>query len=132
VGSPRWANELGSRLAMMSVRGQNEGSLTLTPEHLGPLEVRISVGQDTTNVWFGAQNADTRAALADAIPRLREMFAASGLSLGHAGVSHGMSGQEARPGEAFASRGEVVAEAVADPLPARAARVSTSLLDTWA
>ncbi len=82
VGSPRWANELGSKLAMMSVRGQQEGSLSLTPEHLGPLEVRITVNQDSTNVWFGAQHADTRAALTDALPRLREMFEASGLSLG--------------------------------------------------
>jgi flagellar hook-length control protein FliK len=131
VASPRWANELGSRLAMMSVRGQHEGSLSLTPEHLGPLEVRISVNQDTTNVWFGAQNADTRAALADAIPRLREMFATSGLALGHAGVSHEMPGQEARQSEASASRAEVTSE-TADAPVVRAARISTGLLDTWA
>jgi flagellar hook-length control protein FliK len=131
VGSPRWANELGSRLAMMSVRGQNEGSLTLTPEHLGPLEVRISMNQDRTDVWFGAQNADTRAALADAIPRLREMFAASGLALGHAGVSHDMPGQAARQGEMVAQRAETAPDTV-ESLPARTARVSTGLLDTWA
>jgi flagellar hook-length control protein FliK len=94
VGSPRWANELGSRLVMMTMRGQQEGSLSLTPEHLGPLEVRISVSQDSTSIWFGAQHADTRAALTDALPRLREMLAASGLSLGHAGVSHEMPGRQ--------------------------------------
>jgi flagellar hook-length control protein FliK len=71
----------------MSVRGQQEGSLTLTPEHLGPLEVQISVNKDTANVWFGAQHAETRAALTDAMPRLRELLAASGLSLGQSGVS---------------------------------------------
>jgi flagellar hook-length control protein FliK len=87
VGSPRWAEELGSRLVLMSTRGNQEGSLTLSPEHLGPLEVRISLNQNTAQVWFGAQHADTRAALAEALPRLREMFAEAGLSLGHAGVS---------------------------------------------
>jgi flagellar hook-length control protein FliK len=87
VGSPRWAEELGSRLMLMSVRGQHEGSLTLSPEHLGPLEVRISVQQNTAQVWFGAQHVDTRQALAEALPRLREMFAEAGLSLGQAGVS---------------------------------------------
>lgn len=87
VGSARWADELGSRMMLMSVRGQQEGSLTLTPEHLGPLEVQISVTKDTANVWFGAQHADTRAALTEALPRLRELLAASGLSLGQAGVS---------------------------------------------
>lgn len=87
VGSARWADELGSRLVMMSVRGQQEGSLTLMPEHLGPLEVQISVSKDTANVWFGAQHADTRAALTEALPRLRELLAGSGLSLGQSGVS---------------------------------------------
>ena len=87
VGSARWADELGSRLALMSVRGQQEGSLTLTPEHLGPLEIQISVSKDTANVWFGAQHADTRTALTEALPRLRELLAASGLALGQAGVS---------------------------------------------
>ena len=87
VGSARWADELGSRLVMMSVRGQQEGSLTLMPEHLGPLEIQISVSKDTANVWFGAQHADTRTALTEALPRLRELLAASGLALGQAGVS---------------------------------------------
>jgi flagellar hook-length control protein FliK len=87
VGSPRWAEELGSRLVLMTARGNQEGSLTLSPEHLGPLEVRISMSQNTAQVWFGAQHADTRAALAEALPRLREMFAEAGLSLGQAGVS---------------------------------------------
>jgi flagellar hook-length control protein FliK len=87
VGSARWAEELGGKLSMMSVRGQREATLTLTPEHLGPLEVRISSNQDLTNVWFGAAHADTRAALAEAIPRLRELFSAAGLSLGQASVS---------------------------------------------
>jgi len=117
---------------MMSVRGQQEGSLSLTPEHLGPLEVRISVNQDsTTNVWFGAQHADTRAALVDALPRLREMFAGAGLALGHAGVSHEMPGQEARRGEAPVSRIAADSES-AETAPVRTARITSGLLDTWA
>lgn len=134
VGQPRWANELGSHLVTMSLRGQQEGSLSLTPEHLGPLEVRISVSQDTTNVWFGAQHADTRAALTEALPRLREMFAASGLSLGQAGVSHDMPRQDARnSGEARGDAGALRAESTdvaAVAAPTR--RVRSGLLDAWA
>ncbi|MEO6078224.1 MAG: flagellar hook-length control protein FliK [Steroidobacteraceae bacterium] len=132
VGSPRWANELGSHLMTMSRHGQQEGSLSLTPEHLGPVEVRISVAEDTTSVWFGAQNAETRAALTDAMPRLREMFTASGLALGHAGVSHEMPRQDARRSEAPASGGSLnsaAAESAAAPV---ARRISVGLLDTWA
>ncbi|HMA12473.1 MAG TPA: flagellar hook-length control protein FliK, partial [Steroidobacteraceae bacterium] len=97
VGTARWADELGNRLVLMSVRGQQQGSLTLTPEHLGPVEVQISVHRDTANVWFGAQHADTRAALTEAMPRLRELLASSGLSLGQSGVS------EQAPRQGFAS-----------------------------
>jgi flagellar hook-length control protein FliK len=99
VGTARWADELGNRLVLMSVRGQQQGSLSLTPEHLGPVEVQISVNRDTANVWFGAAHADTRAALAEAMPRLRELLASSGLSLGQSGVS------EQAPRESFATPG---------------------------
>lgn len=133
VGTPRWADELGSRLVMMGTRGQNEGSLTLNPEHLGPLEVRISMNQNTANVWFGAQHADTRAALAEALPRLREMLAESGLSLGHAGVS-----QEAPRGQADQTQAMQprpgshpgMPAVDAEPLPVR--RAVRGLIDLYA
>ena len=111
VGSHEWAEELGTRLAVMTAQGDQTGSLRLSPEHLGPLEVQIRMQDDKANVVFGAQHADTRRALEEALPRLREMFAASGLQLGEAGVSReaprqaqgawssrtagGLSGQEA-------------------------------------
>lgn len=132
VGTSRWTEQLGNQLVLMSVRGQHEGSLTLTPEHLGPVEVRISVNQDTANVWFGAQQPETRAALAEAMPRLRELFAASGMSLGQAGVS-----QEAprRDPQEPVARGfaATAGDAAAADLTAPVARVLRStLIDTWA
>lgn len=87
VGSHEWAEELGTRLAVMTAQSDQTGSLRLSPEHLGPLEVQIRMQDDKAHVVFGAQHADTRRALEDALPRLREMFAASGLQLGDAGVS---------------------------------------------
>lgn len=132
VGSPRWAEELGSRLVLMSSRGQHEGSLTLSPEHLGPLEVRISVQQNNAQVWFGAQHADTRAALAEALPRLREMFAEAGLSLGQAGVSQEAPRRQADPLAADASfRGED-GMTPAEPAPVALRPLSSALLDLYA
>lgn len=88
VGSTEWADELGTRLTLMTERGHHTASLRLSPEHLGPLEIRISVNNDQASVWFGAAHADTRAAIEQALPRLRELFAAQGMSLADAGVSH--------------------------------------------
>jgi flagellar hook-length control protein FliK len=70
----------------MVQQGNHSASLRLSPEHLGPLEVRISVQNDQASVWFGAAHADTRAAIEHALPRLRELFASQGLSLADAGV----------------------------------------------
>lgn len=134
VGTARWADELGNRLVLMSVRGQQQGSLTLTPEHLGPVEVQISVSKDTANVWFGAAHADTRAALSEAMPRLRELLAASGLSLGQSGVSEqAPRGAFAPPGQqpgGIASRAEAEAAGEVTAPAWRAWR--PGLLDTYA
>ena len=70
----------------MSESGNHTASLKLSPEHLGPLEINITVRDDKASVWFGAAHADTRAAIENALPRLREMFEAQGLSLADAGV----------------------------------------------
>lgn len=134
VGSARWADELGNRLVLMSVRGQQQGSLTLTPEHLGPVEVQISVNRDTTNVWFGAQHADTRAALTEAMPRLRELLAASGLSLGQSSVSEqapreGFTAPRSNPGSAAAA---AASSAEAADGPAIWRRWNPGLVDTYA
>lgn len=86
VGSAAWADEIGSRVVMMTDSGNHTASLKLSPEHLGPLEINITVRDDKASVWFGAAHADTRAAIETALPRLREMFEAQGLSLADAGV----------------------------------------------
>jgi len=86
VGTLAWADDIGSRVIMMTESGHHTASLKLSPEHLGPLEINITVRDDKASVWFGAAHADTRAAIETALPRLREMFEAQGLSLADAGV----------------------------------------------
>jgi flagellar hook-length control protein FliK len=86
VGTPAWNDELGGRLTWMAANGRESASLRLSPENLGPLEVRISVQDGEAKVWFGATHADTRSALEQSLPRLREMFASQGLVLADSGV----------------------------------------------
>jgi flagellar hook-length control protein FliK len=132
VGSPHWAQDLGNQLVLMNTRGQHEGSLILNPEHLGPVEVRISVSQNTANVWFGAQHAETRAALTEAMPRLRELFSEAGLAMGQSGVSHEAPRQrpQAEPGSSTGPGIEGIG--AREPLPAAVHRLSRGLVDTYA
>jgi flagellar hook-length control protein FliK len=86
VGNAQWADEIGTRLTLMAEQGKHAASLRLSPEHLGPLEVRIAIQDDRASVWFGAAHADTRAAIEHALPRLRELFESQGMTLADAGV----------------------------------------------
>ncbi len=132
VGTRAWADELGTRLTMMTEKGQHTASLRLSPEHLGPLEVRIAMRDDQASVWFGAAHADTRAAIEHALPRLRELFEAQGMSLADAGVfreppkqpsTEQPSGEQLRGGQEAGAAGEA---------PAAPARVQLGLLDAYA
>lgn len=114
---PAWATQVGRHVAMLALRGAHSGSLSLVPENMGPIEVQIRLHKDTADVWFGASQADTRAALVEALPKLREMFASSGLALGDAQVSEQSSGRDGQPPAAprgYAS-GPVDGVAVAAP-----------------
>lgn len=86
VGTPAWNDELGGQLTWMAANGRESASLRLSPENLGPLEIRISVEDGEAKVWFGATQAETRAALENSLPRLRELLASQGLVLADAGV----------------------------------------------
>jgi flagellar hook-length control protein FliK len=134
VGTPRWKDELGSHLTLMTTQGQQSGSLRLSPEHLGPLEIQITVADDkTTSVQFNSQHAETRAALQDAMPRLRELFASAGLQLGDAGVSG--HAPRSRPQDIFAAAGGVPGARDGEPTrPSPLVRSIThsGLLDTYA
>ena len=132
VGSGGWAQELGVRLNWMAQQGISSASLKLTPEQLGPVEVRISVHQNTASVWFGAAQPDTRSALEQALPKLREMFASQGLNLTHAGVSDQSARSAPRePQTAVARAPAALRELNATPVTSRSP-LHQGLIDTYA
>ncbi|MGC3979895.1 MAG: flagellar hook-length control protein FliK [Steroidobacteraceae bacterium] len=86
VGSQHWASELGNKLTMMASKDTQSATLYMTPADMGPVQVRIETNQDQASVWFTAEHAETRSALEQSLPKLREMFSAQGMSLTDAGV----------------------------------------------
>lgn len=128
VRDPRWADDLGNRLASMVRTGESSASLQLSPPDLGPLEVNVSVKENQATVHFGASNADTRALLEASMPRLREMLASQGFQLMDSSVSHGFARQtrhEAAGTPRFNADGD------ASALPVQAIHI-TGLLDLYA
>ena len=133
VGTAAWRQELANTVNLMIDRGEQSATLRLSPEHLGPLEVRIAIREGETSLWFGAAHADTRHALEQALPRLREQFASAGLSLGQSSVSQG-SPREPRNLRAAMISGISAASSDAAEIAVPAGRVTsriTGLIDTY-
>jgi hypothetical protein len=125
---PRWADELGARVSLMVRARESTASLQLTPVDLGPVEVNVTVKDSQASVHFGASQAETRALLEAAMPKLREMLAAQGFQLTDSSVSSGFArsqGQERGGGT------RAVAEAETSTTESRAVR-SLGLLDLYA
>jgi flagellar hook-length control protein FliK len=94
VGSTGWAQELGNKLVLLSKQDAPAATLHVTPADLGPIQIRIETQHNQANVWFTADHPDTRSAIEQSLPRLREMFNAQGMMLNDAGVSGDRSGRQ--------------------------------------
>ncbi len=128
-GTHAWSQELAGHIAWIARDDLQSASMRLTPEHLGPLDVRISVKDGDATVSFAASHADTRAALEQAMPRLRELLAAEGLTLAGASVSEHTSRRDppappARPPGFVTDETDVVQEG--------AVRLPAGLVDLYA
>lgn len=95
LNSEAWNKVVSSRVVWMAREGVQHAELRLTPAHLGPVEVRLSLQNEQASVTFTAANAAARDALEQALPRLRDSFTENGLELNHAEVNH----QDASAGE---------------------------------
>jgi flagellar hook-length control protein FliK len=91
VHDPHWPQAIAAQVRWCTDSGVQSATLKLVPDNLGPMEVHVDIKDNQVNVNFGASHAETRQALEQSLPRLRELLAGSGLSLGQTSVQ-----QEAR------------------------------------
>lgn len=99
VGSRGWDEQVGDRLVWMSSRQESRAELVLTPPQLGRIEVSLTVSGDQTSALFVSNNPAVREALESAMPRLREILADAGITLGQAQVNSEAPGQSAQQRE---------------------------------
>jgi len=134
VGTTAFNDEVGGKVTWMASQRVQSASLQISPEHMGPVEVRISMQDGATSVAFSANHADTRAALEQALPRLREMFTTQGLTLSDASVSQqSPRGQSQK--QAVAAIGAIGGTSTDDDSTSSVAALSSArlgLVDTYA
>ena len=82
-----WGDEFGQKITWMATQRNQSAELHLNPPQLGPLDVTLKMNGDQATATFTSPHAAVRDAIEQAIPRLREMLADSGIMLGNAMVS---------------------------------------------
>ncbi|MGM8930878.1 flagellar hook-length control protein FliK [Salinicola halophyticus] len=86
VQSPQWPASFGQQVLQMHQRGDQQMSLRLHPQDLGPLSVTLTVQDQQAQLQILSAHAPVRAAVEAAIPQLRQALADSGIALGEAMV----------------------------------------------
>lgn len=86
VGTRGWDGEVSDKLVWMVGRQEQRAELVLNPPQMGRIEVSLSVNDGQTSALFASANPTVRDALEAALPRLREILADAGISLGQTQV----------------------------------------------
>lgn len=132
VGSRGWDAEVGQKVVLMVNRLESRAELTLTPPHMGRVEVSISVNGDQTSAAFVSASPAAREALEQALPRLREILAEAGITLGQASVNAESPRQDREGTPAEQRGGNRNVESAGAAAPAQWLRRSEGLVDTFA
>jgi len=138
VNHPGWQGSLAERVVWLVSAGQQTADLYLNPPELGPVEVRLSVGNGATaetTVQFASTHAPVREAIEAALPKLRDAFAQAGLTLHQATVSHGSFSDKNSGGETHRrprTTTAITSSAAAAPIVASYHPRRAGMVDTFA
>lgn len=138
VGTPRFADETAQQVTWLAKNGIEHAEIRVKPADLGPISVRIEMQNNEAVISFAVTQPETRVAVEDALHRLQEMLAESGISMGETSVGGQSFGQQlrgdretSRNRHTFAARGEMPASAI-EAMSARRQPATRGLVDTFA
>ena len=97
LGQHGWDQALGDKLVWMAGQSQQTAQLHLNPPELGPLQITLTLDHDQASAQFVSAHALVRDAIEAAMPRLREMLADNGITLGDTSVSADAFREQAQP-----------------------------------
>lgn len=128
-----FSERFGTQLQWMAGQQIGHARIRVHPQELGPVEVMLRLDGERISADFISTHAETRQALEQGLPRLRDLLGEHGFQLAHAGVGDqsspspddGGTGPGAAPGPAT----DAEPVATGDPAPTRTIR---GLLDAYA
>ena len=127
---------LGARVTWMAEQRIDHAQIRVSPEALGPIDVRLQLDGHRVNAQFHAAHADVRQALESGMDRLRELLGRQGMELGQAqvgsGSRQGSDGRaNARPTDAAPALGDATSGDASKTVRVAIPR-SRGLLDEYA
>lgn len=125
LGDDGFDQAIGARLGWLADQKIGHAHIRLSPDDMGPVDVRLQLNGDKVHASFSSPHVDVRQALESSLPRLRELLGEQGFQLAHADVGHqapggdgnasaqpgggGMSGDgEPTPGDASVSSAQLI------------------------
>lgn len=85
--SPDWGDAFNQHLVTLARQGSQTASMQLNPEHLGPIEIKVTVNDKAASIEFASRHSSTSDLIEAAMPRLAGALEAHGLRLDEARVS---------------------------------------------
>lgn len=86
IHKPEGQQQLNEKIRWMVNARNTMAEIRLDPPEMGSMQVRVNVAGDAASVSFVVQSQQAKDALADAMPKLRDMLSEQGIELGDAQV----------------------------------------------
>lgn len=139
MGSSVWADDFAQQITWMASGKQEQtASLHLNPPDLGPMQVVVKVADSQATVLFTSPHGAVREAIENAMPKLREMMADNGITLGNTSVSDQAPRERNEANDSGAARRDVWSSNDGNDDGARVSSVRTAtvrqrgMVDTFA
>lgn len=85
-------DSFGARIGWMAEQRVGHAQLRVSPDHLGPIDVRLQLDGTRVTAEFVSASAEVRQSLEASVGRLRDLLDQQGLQLAHTDVGGGQSG----------------------------------------
>ena len=87
VGQHGWAEEFSQKISWIGTQQNQVAELRLNPPNLGPLDVVLKISDNQATALFASPHGAVRDAVENALPKLREILADNGITLGNTTIS---------------------------------------------
>lgn len=127
-----YGDDLGGNVVWMAEQRLGHAQLHVSPDHLGPIEVRLQLDGSQVQASFLSAQPDVRHALEASLPRLRELLGQHGLQLAQTDVGQRQPDPRGPPMQRKEADGRDPAnDGLTPTLPPRT-RLVRGLLDEYA